>query len=215
MRLGNILKELLGENKDISIKWIRKPFILRPERKTLEPWKEVLSKKYSPEWTKRFEKQMKEAGKELQIEFNFDGNVGNSFQSLRLIHWISKNYPEKQEPLVKILSRNHFEKNLCVGEICNLIHGTEFFFFLSAIHFNHFILAVAEVGGVPLDDAEKFFSSGEFVEEVQQEIFETAQITFSIPLVMVYWSASPSEKITIQGAESESMLKRSLSKFLK
>lgn len=109
--------------KKFSIKWIRKPFILRPERKGLESWREVLSTKYSVEWTKNFEKQMKAAGKELDIKFSFEGNVGNSFQSLRLIYWISKNYPTKQEQLIRILSRNHFERNMCVGEICNLLNG--------------------------------------------------------------------------------------------
>ena len=74
------------------------------------------------------------SGEPLGIKFDFGGYVGNSFESLRLIHWISKNYPEKQEPLIALLSKNHFENRLCVGSKENLTNGmvkSTLFYFIS------------------------------------------------------------------------------------
>mmetsp|Transcript_7888 Transcript_7888/g.9783 ORF Transcript_7888/g.9783 Transcript_7888/m.9783 type:complete len:185 (-) Transcript_7888:1779-2333(-) len=179
----------------MAVEWVRKPFILRPERKKLELWRDVLTTKYSRAWTEMFEDRMKQSGRELGIQFDFNGHVGNSFESLRLIHWVADCYPSKQEVLTRILSRNHFEKNLCVGELSNL-------------------LKACEEANIPIEEAERVLSSDQYKDELQKEIQETARVTHSIPLVTLHWKNKPSEGVMIQGAESEETIRRTISQFL-
>jgi predicted DsbA family dithiol-disulfide isomerase len=119
-----VLEEVQGSRKEpFKVRWVRLPFILRPDRRGQELWRDVLTKKYSASWTVDFEARMKAAGAELGIFFDFGGSVGNSLDSLRLIHWASLHYETQQETLIHCLSRNHFEKRLSVGEHANLLQG--------------------------------------------------------------------------------------------
>ena len=75
----------------ITVRYRRRPFILRPERIGMEPWLGVLRKlgvsRGNPGWVNSFVPAMVAKGKQLGIAFDFGGNVGNSLDSLRLLHF--------------------------------------------------------------------------------------------------------------------------------
>lgn len=51
----------------------------------------------NPAWVDMFVPSMQERGKELGVNMCFDTYVGNSMDSLRLLHWCRKSHPELQE----------------------------------------------------------------------------------------------------------------------
>jgi len=102
-----------------TVRFQRSPFILRPDRVGLEKWRDVLKQlSYqrvgSDRWYTNFIERMTVAGKEAGIDFNFDGEVGNSFHSLRLLEWAATLEENKQEALASQLAIEHFEKANCV-----------------------------------------------------------------------------------------------------
>ena len=126
----------------VFFKLLRKPFILRPERRGEQKWDDVLTQlSYSrvgdDSWVTAFRRSLNASGAPLGIRFNFDGNVGNSFDSLRLLAWCSDRadrwaatlpdgvegppcpqtgvYPSLRESLAHIMSRDHFERARCVA----------------------------------------------------------------------------------------------------
>lgn len=84
--------------------------------------------KYNEPWLASFEERMAKAGEELGIRYNFDGIVGNSLKSLRLLRWAARfNVREGesvtvnvQEMLADVLARYHFEEATTVGKEENL-----------------------------------------------------------------------------------------------
>eukprot|EP01063_Lacrimia_lanifica_P010013 TRINITY_DN16812_c0_g1_i1.p1 TRINITY_DN16812_c0_g1~~TRINITY_DN16812_c0_g1_i1.p1 ORF type:complete len:226 (+),score=85.82 TRINITY_DN16812_c0_g1_i1:125-802(+) len=126
--LGHALDAVLGARSDVAVRWVRRPFILRPERKGFLPWLEVLTElSYarvgSRAWVDGFTRSMKENGREVGIEFNFGGDVGNSFDSLRAVAWAGTQDPAAalQNAFCDILHRNHFERALCVAKHENIV----------------------------------------------------------------------------------------------
>lgn len=93
---------------------VRKPFILRPDRipGQHKPWiqvlRDVLHK--SDAWFEALQAK----GREFGIRFDFQGEVGNSLDSLRLVQWSRKH--GLQEDLSEELARGHFEERKCT---CN------------------------------------------------------------------------------------------------
>jgi hypothetical protein len=61
----------------------RHAFILRPERRGQQPWREVLRKlgvsRGNPGWEKGFERGMVANGKMVGVNFDFGVDVGNTF----------------------------------------------------------------------------------------------------------------------------------------
>lgn len=84
--------------------------------------------KYSESWLVSFKERMARAGERVGIHYNFDGIVGNSLKSLRLLRWAARfNVREGefitvnvQEMLADVLARNHFEQATTVGKEENL-----------------------------------------------------------------------------------------------
>lgn len=116
------------------------PFILRPERKGLEPWLGVLAalsvqRSGDQSWLRNFLAQMRANGKLLGIDFDFGGEVGNSLDSLRLLWWAGEKYGHGspldeageggQERLANKLAFYHFEQKLTVGKHDNLLKAVE------------------------------------------------------------------------------------------
>ena len=118
-------KQWKGNPKEIH--YLRRPFILRPEREGIHSWIEVLRKlgisRGNPTWVDQFIPQMKATGKQVGIEFDFNTNVGNSMSSLQLMHHFlllekSGNIPRgTQEVLALRLGVGHFEKKRCVADM--------------------------------------------------------------------------------------------------
>eukprot|EP01060_Flectonema_neradi_P004098 TRINITY_DN12698_c0_g1_i1.p1 TRINITY_DN12698_c0_g1~~TRINITY_DN12698_c0_g1_i1.p1 ORF type:complete len:208 (+),score=44.93 TRINITY_DN12698_c0_g1_i1:132-755(+) len=109
-----------------KIYYLRRPFILRPERVGMESWIEVLRKlgisRGSPSWVDQFIPQMTETGRRVGISFNFNTKVGNSMSSLQAMHHFlllerSGEIPRgTQEELALNLGTGHFEKQKCVAD---------------------------------------------------------------------------------------------------
>mmetsp|Transcript_16961 Transcript_16961/g.43321 ORF Transcript_16961/g.43321 Transcript_16961/m.43321 type:complete len:170 (-) Transcript_16961:202-711(-) len=77
----------------------------------------------NPGWAPAFMESMSERGEELGIHFRFDTQVGNSMDSLRLLHWCWVSYPDKQEALASALARLHFEQQQCVAKRETMLAG--------------------------------------------------------------------------------------------
>ena len=112
----------------VKLKMRRRPFILRPERKGREPWMKVLhnlgvSRGLGPGWADSFTAGLAARGSPLGIHFDFGGDVANSMDSLRLLHFASTCPAfdpffdeELQERLADALATGHFEARRCVGD---------------------------------------------------------------------------------------------------
>lgn len=110
-----------GASAGAEMRYIRKPFILRPERVGLHNWKEVLQtlgeRRGNPGWSSVFVPSMVRRGAELGItNMSFDGDVGNSTDSHRLLHWAGLQGWEKQEALANELALSQFTRDECMGD---------------------------------------------------------------------------------------------------
>ena len=133
----------------LNFEFERRPFCLRPERKGFLPWREILAdlgvSRGDPNWSQSFIPQMEARGKLVQINFDFDVELGNSLGSLRLLWWVKVEYGfEKQEELAGILARRHFEEKSCVSRKETLLQ------------------ACADLG-LATDEAEGVLSSNKFM----------------------------------------------------
>ena len=93
----------------------------RPERVGLHNWKEVLQtlgeRRGNPGWSSVFVPSMVRRGAELGItNMSFDGDVGNSTDSHRLLHWAGLQGWEKQEALANELALSQFTRDECMGD---------------------------------------------------------------------------------------------------
>mmetsp|Transcript_7717 Transcript_7717/g.17869 ORF Transcript_7717/g.17869 Transcript_7717/m.17869 type:complete len:139 (+) Transcript_7717:239-655(+) len=121
-------------------------------------------------------------GKSLGLNFEFDTEVGNSMDSLRLLHWAGQPEfgPDKQEELAEELALGHFEKKQSVGK-------------------RSVLLAAAERVGLPAHEARVVLESGKFESEVLANIEQAhSEGHHSIPVVsiaghLVHGSASVEE----------------------
>jgi len=104
----------------MEIEYIRRPFILRPERKGEHNWRGVLKalgeSRGNPGWSNVFIPSMAGRAAELGIDnMSFDGNVGNSMDSHRLLHMAGLQSWEKQEALANELALSQFTRCECMG----------------------------------------------------------------------------------------------------
>uniref|UniRef100_A0A7S4P0F0 DSBA-like thioredoxin domain-containing protein n=1 Tax=Paramoeba aestuarina TaxID=180227 RepID=A0A7S4P0F0_9EUKA len=118
------------DNNFPQVKFVRKPFILRPERQGVESWLEVLTKlgqsRGNPHWVDSFVPSMCQKGKAIGVNFEFDTEVGNSMDSLRLLEWCREMKGwEKQAQLSHTLAVYHFEQKKTVGRHDNLLAACE------------------------------------------------------------------------------------------
>lgn len=90
---------------------------------------------------------MREAGERLGIKFDFQTEVGNSMDSLRLVQWADKY--SKQESLSEALAIGHFEKRQCVCD-----HAV--------------MLAACETVGLPVEEAREVLQSDAYLQDVLQ-----------------------------------------------
>ena len=112
---------------NITFVFKRRPFILRPERKRGDRsvgdryvWREVLQGLGK---TQGWYDGMQAAGASRGIHFDFEGEVGNSLDSLRLVQWADKF--DKQEELSEELAIGHFEKRKCVCDFAVMLEACE------------------------------------------------------------------------------------------
>jgi len=88
---------------------------------------------------------MQAMGRPLGIRFDFEGEVGNSLDSLRLLIWSDEH--SKQEELAGELARGHFEERRSVAD-------------------HEVLLAACEAVGLPMDQASKVLESDAFADQV-------------------------------------------------
>jgi predicted DsbA family dithiol-disulfide isomerase len=125
LRKADALRTPSGES--VEVRFRRRPFILRPERKGEESWRGVLERLWASRGRganyvdEHFFPQLSAAGEKLGISWDFEGDVGNSMDSLRLVFWVGELEQSSQVPigtqenLCKMLGSGHFEERRCVG----------------------------------------------------------------------------------------------------
>ena len=93
------------------------PFILRPERRSPEPWLGVLRdlgvRRGDPQWVEAFVPSMRARARALGTDIDFGGEVGNSLASHRLLHWAGEQ--GLQDALASELAECQFRRRRCVG----------------------------------------------------------------------------------------------------
>eukprot|EP00658_Telonema_sp_P-2_P020344 TRINITY_DN18049_c0_g1_i1.p1 TRINITY_DN18049_c0_g1~~TRINITY_DN18049_c0_g1_i1.p1 ORF type:complete len:155 (+),score=44.43 TRINITY_DN18049_c0_g1_i1:205-669(+) len=120
---------------------------------------------------------MRAMGQPLGISFDFEGDVGNSLDSLRLLLWADTK--GKQEQLAERLAEGHFEKRRSVAD-----HGV--------------LLSACEEIGLSAADATEVLEGDAYAEEVWAEYSQIQrQGVHSIP-VFVFddkWTMSGSHPV--------------------
>eukprot|EP00912_Choanoflagellata_sp_UC4_P000982 UC4_evm4s607 len=109
----------------LNFEFHRLPFILRPERIGVKNWADVLRElgisRGNPTWVDGFIPSMKARAASLGTFIDFDGDVGNSMESLQLLQWSRQFGLQKAELLADHLAKDQFQKRRCVGVRENLL----------------------------------------------------------------------------------------------
>lgn len=186
----------------IEVSYRRLPFILRPERRGQTAWLEVLRKlgisRGNPGWVDGFVPSMTAAGREVGVAFDFGGDVGNSMDSLRMMHWSGELEAAGaasagvQENLAVELARGHFELRKCVAD-----RGA--------------VMEACRLVGLPETEAERVWDSGEYEEAVLEELDAAERSgTHAIPVVRIAVAGGGKRGIETQGAQSAEMYLKQL-----
>eukprot|EP00756_Hemistasia_phaeocysticola_P054497 Hpha_TRINITY_DN30415_c0_g1::TRINITY_DN30415_c0_g1_i1::g.167969::m.167969 len=122
-------------------------------------------------------------GKTLGVNFDFGVEVGNSFDSHRVVYWALTKSESEQDKLCTELAADHFERKRCV---CDW----------------QVLREAAERVGLSGQECEEVLQSGRFGEEVQAELQKAADEGFhSIPQFAL--SSKPGARpVVIGGAAS-------------
>jgi len=75
---------------------------------------EMYKKKFGEEKIRQIIPHMQDVGRQHNISFSYGGNVGNTFDSHRLISLAEKQ--GKQDALVEELFKNYFEREKCISD---------------------------------------------------------------------------------------------------
>eukprot|EP00040_Diaphanoeca_grandis_P022260 m.119300 g.119300 ORF g.119300 m.119300 type:complete len:150 (+) comp28723_c0_seq1:270-719(+) len=67
-------------------------------------------------WVHSFIPSLASRASNLGVEMDFEGDVGNSFDSLRLLHWAGETSPDLQESFARELGHGHFTRRECVAD---------------------------------------------------------------------------------------------------
>mmetsp|Transcript_51558 Transcript_51558/g.83641 ORF Transcript_51558/g.83641 Transcript_51558/m.83641 type:complete len:186 (-) Transcript_51558:285-842(-) len=104
----------LADKADFSVNW--RPFQLNPSAEGGEGVNkmEMYTKKFGADRVKGLLPQMIATGQQDGINFSYGGNVGNTFDSHRLIAFAEKQ--GKQDAIVEELFRNYFEEEKCLSD---------------------------------------------------------------------------------------------------
>jgi len=123
--------------------WIQ---VLRNELRKNDSWFEALQSK----------------GGQYGIHFDFDGEVGNSMDSLRLVQWSRQH--GLQEPLCEELAAGHFEHRRCTCD-------------------HQVMLDACAKVGLPVEEARQTLESDNYLAEVMADLEATHRAGFhSIPV---------------------------------
>lgn len=107
---------------EAEIEWL--PFFLAPDLpKEGKNKLEHYNRKFGKDRVERMIPYMKEVGKKDGINFSYGGNVGNTFDSHRLITWAKKF--GKQDEVVEELFKRYFEQEKNLGDLDVLIDAAK------------------------------------------------------------------------------------------
>eukprot|EP01065_Artemidia_motanka_P004137 TRINITY_DN11994_c0_g1_i1.p2 TRINITY_DN11994_c0_g1~~TRINITY_DN11994_c0_g1_i1.p2 ORF type:complete len:144 (+),score=46.67 TRINITY_DN11994_c0_g1_i1:310-741(+) len=121
-------------------------------------------------------------GKELGIQFDFGVDVGNTFDSHRVVYWAGQVNPEAQDRLSAALARDHFELRKCVCD-WDVLCGA------------------AERCGLGADACRRVLESGQYADDVRAELERAAEEGFhSIPQFIFH--RPDGRPIVVSGAAS-------------
>jgi len=74
-------------------------------------------KKFGEERAAKMLPKMIETGLEEGIQFSYGGRIGSTLLSHRLVAWVQKNFPDRENALVDALFLNYFEKEKDISNI--------------------------------------------------------------------------------------------------
>eukprot|EP00656_Telonema_subtile_P058004 TRINITY_DN9691_c0_g1_i2.p2 TRINITY_DN9691_c0_g1~~TRINITY_DN9691_c0_g1_i2.p2 ORF type:complete len:184 (+),score=55.03 TRINITY_DN9691_c0_g1_i2:113-664(+) len=162
-------------SQSLEFKFSRVPFLLRPERKRRMVWGNVLRDDLRK--PRSWFEGMQAMGAPLGITFDFEGEVGNSLDSLRLLMWAGTQ--DKQEELAGILAEGHFQQRRSVAD-----HGV--------------LLDACESAGLSREAAAEVLDSESFGKEVMEQYEDIqGQGVHSIPLFIFdnKWTTSGTRSV--------------------
>eukprot|EP00747_Dinoflagellata_sp_TGD_P027846 gnl/TRDRNA2_/TRDRNA2_132863_c2_seq1.p1 gnl/TRDRNA2_/TRDRNA2_132863_c2~~gnl/TRDRNA2_/TRDRNA2_132863_c2_seq1.p1 ORF type:complete len:185 (-),score=55.62 gnl/TRDRNA2_/TRDRNA2_132863_c2_seq1:47-601(-) len=108
---------------DFKVNWL--PFQLNPSAAGGQGVNkmEMYKKKFGEERVAAMLPRMLQTGKEHGINFSYGGNVGNTYDSHRLISFAAKQ--GKQDELVEELFHNYFEQEKCLSDRAVLLAAAQ------------------------------------------------------------------------------------------
>jgi predicted DsbA family dithiol-disulfide isomerase len=189
--LAKAALSLAAEAEGVTLQCSRLPFILRPERTGQHKWIEVLRllgiSRGNPGWADDFIPSLAARGESLGLQMNFEGDVGNSIDSLRLLAWAGCCNQDAggdlQEALAVELGMGQFTRAQCVGDHAVLV-------------------AAATAVGLPTEEASAVLADGDrFKKEVESKMLALQRAGIhSIP-VFLFKQPLPRATMLADGAD--------------
>eukprot|EP00949_MAST-11_sp_MAST-11-sp1_P004605 g4605.t1 len=122
--------------------------------------------------------RMMDVGQAHNIQFSYGGDIGNTFESHRLLWFARKKGREAQDRLVEELFKLYFEQEKSLGEQNTLLDAAR------SANFN-------------VSDIESFLASDEGRRETLQEIRQGSRICSGVPFFIF------DEKFAVSGAQDK------------
>ncbi|KAI8365375.1 DSBA-like thioredoxin domain-containing protein [Radiomyces spectabilis] len=132
-------------------------------------------RKFGPEKSLEIQKIMEEVGRQEKIQFSYNGDIGNTFDSHRLIYWARS--LGKQNEIVEELFKLYFEEEKNLGVLDTLVMA-------------------ARRAGIDTQKATDYLNSDENVDIIQDLLLDTQKDNFQgVPNIKI------ADKYTLVGAE--------------
>ena len=110
-RLDLAIKEHKRSNPSDTFNIIWKPFYLNPDAPKSVDKQAYYMQKFGPQRTKMMQGHLAQVGRQVGINFGFEGNTGNTRDSHRMIQLAKTKGPDMQTRVVEELFNSYFEAN--------------------------------------------------------------------------------------------------------
>lgn len=110
-RLDLAIKQHQAKNPSDTFETTWYPFYLNPDAPKSVDKQEYYVRKFGPQRTEMMQKHLAQVGKQVGIDFGFEGKTGNTRDSHRLIQLAKTKGPEMQTKVVESLFNSYFEAN--------------------------------------------------------------------------------------------------------
>ncbi|UJR29358.1 hypothetical protein I4U23_010570 [Adineta vaga] len=157
-RLDKALSQIDTSNVNVSVSWHayeldhglpRDGSLLKMDR---------YKQKFGEARIKQMLPMMTETGKQEGIDFSFDGKIGSTFDSHRLLYYVKQqeNGEKKQNDLINVLFRAYFEQEQDLAD-------------------HQVLIKAGEQIGLDGNEVKRFLQSDQYSKEIQDEINHSQQ----------------------------------------